>query len=261
MKTVNPKKVVVIGGSRGTGLAIVEAFLQEAANVLAVGRTAQSLADLSGNYPMVRTLEADATDAATIKAIFQDSPDVVVLAAGATPPTQPVYELDWDTFSTNWNTDVRASFLLVQHALTAPVKPGTVILLISSGAAIGGSPISGGYAGSKRMQMFLTNYAQEASNRFGLGLRFIALAPWRLMKGTGTGELVVPKYAAFWGIPENEFVVRMTLAQTKEDVAKAIVDFSEQLPAPEQGNVFIVSANGVVAESNLQSLSPSPAQR
>lgn len=257
MRTVNPKKVVVIGGSRGTGLAIVEAFLREAAEVLAVGRTAPSLADLSSTYPTVRTLQADVTDASTIKAVFDGSPDMVVLAAGATPPTRPVHELDWNTFSTNWDTDVKASFLLIQHALTASVKPGTVILLVSSGAAIGGSPISGGYAGSKRMQMFLANYAQEASNRLGLGLRFIALAPWRLMKGTGTGELVVPKYAAFWGISEETFIDRMTLAQTKEEVAAAVVSFSEQLPAREEGNVFVVSGIGVVAESNLQRLSQS----
>jgi NAD(P)-dependent dehydrogenase (short-subunit alcohol dehydrogenase family) len=66
------------------------------------------------------------------------------------PPTKAVYQLDWETFSINWNTNVKASFLLAKYALTAPVKSGTGIIFISSGAAIGGSPISGGYAGSKR---------------------------------------------------------------------------------------------------------------
>jgi NAD(P)-dependent dehydrogenase (short-subunit alcohol dehydrogenase family) len=122
------------------------------------------------------------------------------------PPTKPVYQLDWETFTINWNTNVKASFLLAQYALTAPVKSGTAIIFISSGAAIGGSPISGGYAGSKRTQLFLANYAQEASNRLRLGLRFIALALWRLMKGTGTGEVVIPGYAAYIGIPEKDFI-------------------------------------------------------
>lgn len=252
MENLTGKKVVVIGGSRGTGLAIVAALVQEAADVLVVGRNPQSLADLASAFPTVRTLKADATDTATIERVFQDSPDVVILAAGAVPPTQPVYELDWDTFSTNWNTDVKASYLITQYALRAPVKPGTVILFISSGAGIGGSPISGGYAGAKRMQMFMANYAQQASNRLTLGLRFMTIVPWRLMKGTGTGELVVPKYADFLGISEAEFIASMTLAQTKEEVAKAVVALSGQWPVAEEGNVFIVSGDGVATESSLQ---------
>ncbi|WP_461111382.1 SDR family NAD(P)-dependent oxidoreductase [Spirosoma jeollabukense] len=254
MKTLQGKKVVVIGGSRGTGLSIVEAFLREAADVLVVGRDPNSLADLVSAWPTVRTLQADATETTTVETIFQDSPDVVVLAAGAPPPTRPVYPLDWDTFSTNWHTDVKASYLLAHYALTSPAKSGTAILFISSGAAIGGSPISGGYAGAKRMQMFLANYAQEASNRLSLGLRFLTLAPWRLMKGTGTGDAVVPSYAAYLGIPETDFIARMTLPQTKENVAEAVVTFAGQWPAPEEGNVFIVSGNGVVAEKNIQTL-------
>ena len=252
MENLTGKKVVVIGGSRGTGLAIVAALVEQAADVLVVGRTQPSLTDLARTFPTVRTLKADATARATINLVFQDDPDVVVLAAGAVPPTQPVYELDWDTFSTNWHTDVKASFLITQYALTTPVKPGTMIQFISSGAGIGGSPISGGYAGSKRMQMFLANYAQQASNRLGLGLRFLTLVPWRLMKGTGTGELVVPKYADFLGISEAEFIAGMTLAQTKEEVAQAVVALSGQWPAPEEGNVFIVSGEGVATESSLQ---------
>ena len=251
MKNLNGKKVVVIGGSRGTGLAIVDALLRDAADVLVVGRDPKSLGDLIRVSPSVRTLQADATDPAIIELIFKDAPDVVVLAAGSPPPTQPVYELDWETFSTNWNVDVKASFLLTQYALTAPAKSGTTILFISSGAAIGGSPISGGYAGSKRMQMFLANYAQGASNRLGLGLRFITLAPWRLMRGTGTGESVMPKYAAYLGITEENFIDSMTLAQTKEDVAAAVVSLVGQWPAPEEGNVFIVSGDGVATESAM----------
>lgn len=254
MKKLKEKKVVVIGGSRGTGRAIVESLIEEAADVLVVGRDTKSLADLASAFPNIRTLEADATDLATAAKVFQDSPDVVVLAAGAIPPTKLVYELDWETFGTNWDTDVKASFLIAKYALTAPVKSGTEIIFISSGAAIFGSPISGGYAGSKRTQMFLANYAQEASNRLKLGLRFVALAPWRLMKGTGIGEVVTPGYAAYIGIPEKDFIAMMTLPQTKKDVAAAVVVFSGHPPAVEKGNVFIVSKKGVVPESDIQQM-------
>ncbi len=255
------KKIVVIGGSRGTGLAIVKAFYDQAADVLVIARNPQSLANLAHNLPDVRTLQADMTDTATTEAVFQDAPDVVILAGGATPPTQSIEEIDWDTFSTNWHTDVKASYLLTRYALTTPVKAGTMILFISSGAAIGGSPISGGYAGSKRMQLFLANYAQLASNRLGLGLRFLTLAPWRLMKDTGTGDVVVPKYAAFMGVSEADFVATMTQAQTKEDVADAVVSFARQWPAPEEGNMFVVSSDGIATESAMLKGAPFWAKR
>ncbi len=254
MMKLAAKKVVVIGGSRGTGRAIVEALLNEAADVLVIARDLAALTDLTDAFPEVRTLQADVTDAATAAQVFAESPDVVILAAGAVAATKPVYQLDWETFSQNWNTDVKAAFLLAKYALTMPVKPGTEIIFISGGPAIFGSPISGGYAGSKRTQMFLANYAQEASNRLMLGLRFLALAPWRLMEGTGTGEAVIPGYATYMGIPEKAFIASMTLKQTKAHVAEAVVDFSLHPPAVEEGNVFIVSGNGVVRESNIQDL-------
>ncbi|HTI09045.1 MAG TPA: SDR family oxidoreductase [Puia sp.] len=252
MKELTGKKVVVIGGSRGTGLAIVEALLKEGASVLVVARGTTSLTALTRTFPQVRTLKADAANAATSARIFEGSPDVVVLAAGAIPPTRPVHRMDWTTFSKNWNTDVQAAFHLAQYALTTPVKPGTKIIFISSGAAILGSPISGGYAGSKRMQMFLANYAQETSNRLQLDLRFLALGPWRLMDGTGTGEVVTPEYANYFDVPVHNFVAMMTAPQTKEDVAGAVAAFAGQTPAVEEGNVFIVSGKGVVPEANVQ---------
>ncbi|WP_080057589.1 SDR family oxidoreductase [Spirosoma aerolatum] len=251
MQPLKNKKAVVIGGSRGTGRAIVEALLQEGADVRVVARNPDSLAELVSQWPRVRTLQADMRDTTTVETIFQDAPDVVILAGGAMPPSQPVVDLDWETFSTNWTTDVKASYLLTQYALKRPAKAGTLILFLSSGAAIGGSPISGGYAGSKRMQMFLANYAQLASNRGGLGLRFLTLVPWRLMKDTGVGDVVVPKYAAFTGVSEEDFVAGMTQAQTKEDVADAVVAFARQWPAPAEGNVFVVSSDGVATESDM----------
>ncbi|MFD2937636.1 SDR family NAD(P)-dependent oxidoreductase [Spirosoma flavum] len=261
MKNLNGKKAVVIGGSRGTGLAIVEALQLEGAEVLVVARNPESLAELVSKWPNARTLQADMTDAATIETVFREAPDLVILAGGAMPPSQPVVELDWETFSTNWNTDVKASYMLTQYALTRPAKAGTLIVFLSSGAAIGGSPISGGYAGSKRMQMFLANYAQLASNRLGLGLRFLTLAPWRLMKNTGVGDVVVPKYAAFLGVSEDDFVAGMTQAQTKEDVADAVVSVAKQWPAVQEGNVFVVSSEGIATESDMLKGAPFWAKR
>jgi len=254
MKKLNGKKAVVIGGSRGTGLAIAKALVEAGADLLVVGRNETTLADVAASLPGIQTLSADAADETTITTIFQNDPDIIVLAAGAMPPYKPLQELDWETFSTNWNMDVKAAFLIAHYALNAPVKPGTLVVFIASGAALFGSPISGGYAGSKRTQFFLASYAQEASNRLKLGLRFLTLAPFRLMEGTGVGEVVIPAYASYSGISESEFKARMSLPQTKEDVAVSVVAMAGQPPQLEEGNAWFITEKGMLTERQLRQI-------
>jgi len=128
--------------------------------------------------------------------------------------------------------------------LTKPLPGGTVVILISSGAALGGSPISGGYAGAKRTQMFIANYSQKESDRLGLGVRFIALAPSMIMPSTDLGKLAVEKYAKYLGVPAAAFVGSMKSSQTPFDVAEAVVAFSTRQESS-QGSVFTVSSEGI----------------
>jgi enoyl-[acyl-carrier-protein] reductase (NADH) len=44
------------------------------------------------------------------------------------------------------------------------------VVVVSSGAAVNGSPASGGYAGTKATQRFIAGYAQDESRRAGLDI-------------------------------------------------------------------------------------------
>src|SRR5258707_14786572 len=88
--------------------------------------------------------------------------------------TTPLGEQSWEQFSRNWNSDVKLSLLFCQAALNTPLPSGTTIILMSSGAAIGGSPLSGGYAGSQRPPMFLVSYAPYEADEPTLRVRFLA---------------------------------------------------------------------------------------
>src|SRR5262249_35103466 len=70
-------------------------------------------------------------------------------------------------------------------------------VVLSSGAAANpnGSPLSGGYAGAKATQRFITGYAQEEANRAGLGIMFTAVLP-QFAPETGVGRPAVQAYAA-----------------------------------------------------------------
>ena len=74
-----------------------------------------------------------------------------------------------------------------------------LVVLISSGAAVPGSPLSGGYAGAKRAQWFIAKYAQGLSEQLSLGLRFRVIVPRQMFAGTGVGDTGIKAYAAAAG--------------------------------------------------------------
>src|SRR6266480_2483992 len=144
------KNVVVTGGSRGLGLGLVEALVAQAAHVTVVARDADALKSV-GTRLRVATIAADVTDETEAHRILgRIRPDILVLNAGAKPRMGRLDQLSWADFTATWETDVKAGLFWLQAALNVPLKPGSRVLVGSSGAAQNGSPLSGGYAGAKR---------------------------------------------------------------------------------------------------------------
>ena len=172
------------------------------------------------------------------------APRILIMCGGAMPPCRPFHQVDWEAFSDNWNNDVRMSFHFLQAALKRPLPPGSTIVTITSGAVRQGSPISGGYAGAKQMQIFMSGYAQKEADRAGLDLRFLSLAPARLMPQTDIGSAAVRGYAAYNGTSETAFLAAMGTALMPQQVADAVLKLIGEA-AP--GGNFIVSPDGVAA--------------
>jgi NAD(P)-dependent dehydrogenase (short-subunit alcohol dehydrogenase family) len=241
------KRVAVLGASRGVGREIVERASDQGAQVVAVARDKGGFGDLK--KPNVSTLALDAASESAPSKVFQHTrPDVLILCGGATPPTVPVSELSWDQFSVNWEVDVKMAFLFCREALRLPLAPGSVVVIVSSGAGLGGSPISGGYAGAKRMQMFLARYCQAESDRRELGIRFVALVPLRVMPETQLGQAAVNGYARYLGIPSEKFLENMGPRQSTSDVAQAVIEIATR-PLAEAAAILTISADGLAVAS------------
>jgi hypothetical protein len=224
MIQLNNKIALVTGGSRGLGRGIVEALTAEGAQVWAIARDASRLDRLKREVDGVQTLVADVTDPQTAsQALREIRPDILVLNAGAMPTMAPVHEQSWEQFSRVWETDVKATFSFGQEALLMPMTPGSVVIIVSSGAAIGGSPLSGGYAGAKRTQWFLAQYLQQESNTLNFGIRFVALLPRQIIGTTELGHTAVSAYAAQQGISEQAFLERFGPPLTLEGVGRGVV--------------------------------------
>jgi len=196
---------LVVGAGRGLGRGIAVAFAEAGGSVVAVARTEADLVELAADAK-VHTEVADATESSTAARLLATyQPQACVLVAGAAPVSRPLQEHTWETFSVNWHADVRMTFEWLRQALLMPLRPGSRIVVVSSGAALAGSPLSGGYAGSKAMQRFMTGYAQDEATRAGLDLTFTAVLP-RLTPLTQLGRAAVASYAKRYGQTEEEYV-------------------------------------------------------
>ena len=200
--------VLVTGGSRGLGLGLVEALVAHGARVTVVARSADALESVRARLG-VATISADVTDETAAQRILAEvRPEILVLNAGAKPPMGRLDQLSWADFTVPWETDVKAGLYWLQAALNLPLKPGSRVVVGSSGAAEDGSPLSGGYAGAKRMLWFMAKYANGVAKQKSLGIRFQAIVPQQIIGGTGIGDAASSAYARAMGIERGAFLAR-----------------------------------------------------
>ena len=206
--SLKDKTIVVTGGSRGLGLGLVEALVDQGAKVTVVARDPAALAAVEQKLS-VAVISADVTDEGAAKRILADvRPEVLVLNAGATPRMGRLDQLTWADFSAPWETDVKAGLYWIQAALNLPLAPSARVLVSSSGAAQQGSPLSGGYAGAKRMLWFMASYANGIAKQKELGIRFQAIVPQQIVGGTGVGDEASSAYARSMGLEREAFLAR-----------------------------------------------------
>jgi NAD(P)-dependent dehydrogenase (short-subunit alcohol dehydrogenase family) len=188
---------LVTGASRGFGRGIATALSGAGARVIGVARDRGALDELREALgESLTAVPADAADPMVAGQLIDAyRPAVLVLNAGATPLPRPVQHYTWQTFSRNWEVDVAHAFHWTREALLAPLAPGSTVITLSSGAAVFGSPLTGGYAGAKAAIRWLTAYAAEESKGAGLGIRFVSLLP-QLTPATALGAVFAAAYAA-----------------------------------------------------------------
>ncbi len=235
--------VIVTGGSRGLGLAIAKSLAARGAKVTLVARDRARLEAAQAELPAAIE-SADVADGARARALVERiAPDAIVFAAGAVPPMAPINTISWQEFSTTWETDTHGALAWIQAALNAPLRKGSRFVTISSGAAIGGSPMSGGYGGAKRMQWLATNYAAAFSEQTGLGIDFQTFVPGQMIPGGAVGDAGAAGYAKRLGVSVEKFLERFGKPLTPADVGEAVARILTE-PAWEAGRAFRFTGDG-----------------
>lgn len=251
--SLKDKNVVVTGGSRGLGLGLVEALVAHGAKVTVVARDADALESVRARLG-VAMIAADVTDDSTAHRVLSEvRPDILVLNAGARPPMGRLDQLSWTDFTATWETDVKAGLYWLQAALNLPLMPGSRVLVVSSGAAVSGSPMSGGYGGAKRMLWFMAQYANGVSEQKDLGIRFQAIVPRQMVGGTGVGDAGANAYARAMGIEPAEFLKRFGVPMLPREFGEKVVSvlddpqYAEGLAFGLKGDTGITMLEGATA--------------
>ncbi|MGA8330408.1 MAG: SDR family oxidoreductase [Mycobacterium sp.] len=239
---------VVTGASRGFGRAVAAALSAAGAHVVGVARTGPQLDQLRDELGDSFTpAVADAADPAVASRIIdRHLPHTLVLCAGASPTMSPVHEQTWATFSQNWHVDVAQVFHWTGYALRRPLNPGSSVIVMSSGAAINGSPLSGGYAGAKAAVKFIADYAAIESNRAGLGISFVSVLP-RLTPATELGAKAVAAYADRQGIDVATFLQAGGPTLAAEDVGRSVLEIAAGRRRDHEA--YLLTASGLSALS------------
>lgn len=176
------KRVLVTGGTRGIGRAIVEKFLEEGARVAVNGRNADSVGAAVADLPdrdRIVAAPGDTSSAADCRAIVDAALnglgglDILINNAGSGGggPTEDLDEALWDRVI---DTNLKGTFFCTKYALDALRESKGAIVNMASVRAVQGAAGASIYCASKGGVVAMTKaWAVE----FAPDIRVNALCP------------------------------------------------------------------------------------
>jgi len=143
------KRVLITGGGSGTGADLARGFALAGAEVVIAGRRADALAGVAARLPGVRTVAADVTDEASVKAMFAAAGpcDIVIANAGAAA-SAPFARTTLAAWNALIAVNLTGVFLTLRDGLVQLPGWGRLIA-VASVAGLKGVPYAAPYAASK----------------------------------------------------------------------------------------------------------------
>jgi 3-oxoacyl-[acyl-carrier protein] reductase len=143
MAKLKNKRAVILGGSRGIGKAIAEAYLKEGAEVFLAARNADELAKTRSElikFGVVDTAAMDVSSDGDMEHVAErvatlwGAVDILVNAAGIHGPIGPISEVDPDAWKKALEVNLFGTFLAI-HTFTPLMKGkgGVVINFVGGG--------------------------------------------------------------------------------------------------------------------------------
>jgi 3-oxoacyl-[acyl-carrier protein] reductase len=184
MDLLKDKTVLITGGSRGIGAAIIDLFAENGAKIAFTYKSSANEANqIVNRWKSITTIKAYQSDAADIKAaedlittVLSDfgGLDVLINNAGITRDglLLRMNEQMWDDVI---NTNLKSAFNLTKFAIKPMLRTGGSVINMSSVVGVSGNAGQANYAASKAG---LIGFTKSLSKELGgKNIRFNAIAP------------------------------------------------------------------------------------
>lgn len=260
MINLKGKTAIVTGGSSGYGRGCVEALAARGMRVIAVARNLEKLEALRQELgDSIEVIAADVTDGEAAAQIMQrERPHVLILNAGVMPVMQPTRFQTWETFSLNWETDVKGVFLWAREALLLPLEPGSTLFIVSSTAAESTNPQISGYAAAKAAIWLLSQSLAVEAHSLNGNVSVRCLLPV-LTTETEIGHAAVVNFASAAGLTYDQMRERFGMSHplTPAGVGAAVISIlTDWTESAEVG--FRIAPEGIQPMSEVGRLSNKP---
>ncbi|WP_226632083.1 SDR family NAD(P)-dependent oxidoreductase [Novosphingobium profundi] len=196
------RTVIVTGSAGGIGSAIVEAFAQGGATVIAAdlmdsAATAEEVPDSDGKGRVVRhQLDVSCERSWIALMDIVDAQfgglDVLVNNAGIYRPNIPFEDMELATWREHFAVNADGTFLGCKHAIRRMKARGCqgAVVNIGSGMSISASPTGAAYCGSKAAVLMTTKTAARAAGQYGIRINAVlpGAVETSMLMGNMTGD-------------------------------------------------------------------------
>jgi NAD(P)-dependent dehydrogenase (short-subunit alcohol dehydrogenase family) len=238
------RNVVVTGGAKGIGRAVVERFAAAGDSVVALGRdrdALETLAAIAGDVP-VRTFVCDVTDQRAVIDTFAALGEVDVLVNNAgIAETAPLARTSLQSWERHFDVNATGPFLCMRAVVPGMRERGRgAIVTVASTAGRVGAPYTSAYTASKHAAVGLTRAV--ASELAGTGVRVNAVCP-TFVRTEMTARSI-------------ERIVKLT-GRTRQDSERALAESSplgRLLEPDEVADAVVFLASPAAASINGQAI-------
>ncbi|MFS0868171.1 SDR family NAD(P)-dependent oxidoreductase [Microbacterium sp. 179-B 1A2 NHS] len=248
-KPLTGEVAVVTGAASGIGRATAERLLASRASVLGMDLNPEVLSAFPDDG--WRGVVGDVTDPAAIGEALDTAVrdfggvDVVVVAAGIFPPTQPIAVLDDAVWERAFSVNVTAAARLLRaaHPFLARSPRGGRVVLVSTKNVIAPGPGVAAYSASKAAAAQLARVA--ALEWAEDGIRVNQVEPDAVFDTAIWTEELLEERAAQYGMTVADYRTRNLLGTevTSAAVADAVAMFCEGLPATTGAHLSVDGGN------------------